>query len=453
MSKPAFRFCGAGYIRPNQVTQMFENPASDGPSNRGSAKYNLASRLDRFLVRTEPHLFKLHILMLAIFAVVVFGPLLSGNTSKGSEAGAISRVLLWGVWFPLLLLSVVALGRVWCGWLCPMGAASEWVSKIGRHRRIPRWLRWAGLPLASFILISILNEAFGADEKPGLTALMFGSLFLAALTFGFLFERGKRVWCRHACPIGMILGVAARFSPVSLQPKRPMAGREGYAERTICPAKIDLKRKTESQHCIACLRCLTPDSNGGLGIVFRGPCSEIAAVATGNPSLTEVIFLFSSIGISLAVQSEDLPALARLSQACGIGSGALATAFLVTVVATLIVGILSAASAGAARLLSRGNPKTSWRPGFYRIGYSFAPVALAALLFSMGDVAFESLEELGMSGNAVGAIKSVILIGALLGSVSIYRKCGERAAWLPIPKECDGLPESDSPALSKGLVA
>ena len=145
-------------------------------------------------------------------------------------------------------VSAVLAGRAWCGLLCPMGAATEWMSRIGLNRAIPAWLKWSGLPLASFVVISLLNEATGTDDDPVALAILFGSLLFVAITVGFLFGRDKRAWCRHACPIGMTLGLSARLSGVSFEPKRQRAGGEHYTEKTVCPTMIDLKRKTETRH-------------------------------------------------------------------------------------------------------------------------------------------------------------------------------------------------------------
>ena len=57
----------------------------------------------------------------------------------------------WGVWWPFVLLSIVAAGRTWCGLFCPEGTLTEWASRHGKGKAIPRWVRWSGWPLTASV--------------------------------------------------------------------------------------------------------------------------------------------------------------------------------------------------------------------------------------------------------------------------------------------------------------
>lgn len=402
---------------------MFSFRAREDQCASSVAAPTRAARVERLLARFRPHLLKAQVLMLLLFLGILLTPLLVGETAFGpgpfEDVGAIAGLLLWGVWLPAVLVSAVLAGRAWCGLLCPMGAATEWMSRIGLNRPIPGWLKWSGLPLASFLVISLLNEATGADDDPVALAILFGSLFFVAITVGFLFGRDKRAWCRHACPIGMTLGLSARLSGVSFEPKHQRAGGEHYTEKTVCPTMIDLKRKTETRHCLVCAKCIAPDARGGLRIAFRRLGTEIKAVARSNPSLVEVLFLFSAIGIATGVTLEDLPAVDAWRHGGTLGQGFLATLAYFAVITAAVVAVLSGVAAIAAAGLARGRIATAWRGWFFRLGYGIAPLAIASLLFCMCAVAFEGLAALGIAAEAISVLKAVIVLGALSWSGAI----------------------------------
>jgi polyferredoxin len=215
--------------------------------------------------------------------------------------GETTRFLIWTLWFPLVFLSVLVTGRSWCGVLCPMGAASEWMNGIGLKRPAPAWLRWEGTPIATFVIVTILGQTVGVRDYPSAILEVFGVTLLAALAIGYVYGQGqrKRAWCRHACPIGLLLGVFSRLGPVDLVPKRPEPGGDAYDARGLCPTMIDLRRKTESRHCVMCARCVSPQKAGGLALRLRIPGTELAEIARHHPAMSEIWFLFLGTGIAL----------------------------------------------------------------------------------------------------------------------------------------------------------
>jgi polyferredoxin len=63
--------------------------------------------------------------MAAVFALVGY-QLLAGPASEHDNLGS---ALMWVVWWPLLPIVIVVLGRFWCA-ICPFATLSDWVRTI-----------------------------------------------------------------------------------------------------------------------------------------------------------------------------------------------------------------------------------------------------------------------------------------------------------------------------------
>src|SRR5680860_849510 len=151
------------------------------------------------------------LLFLAVLVVPVYLPESSEQATFLDDGRVLANYLLWGVWFPLVFFSVVVTGRSWCGFLCPMGAASELANRYGLKMQTPAWIRWPGTPILSFIVITLLGQTTGVRDHPEAALKMFGGTFVLAIIAGWLWGRNKRVWCRHLCPIGLLLGGVLPF--------------------------------------------------------------------------------------------------------------------------------------------------------------------------------------------------------------------------------------------------
>ena len=119
----------------------------------------LAARVEAAGVWLRPWLPWVHAVMFVLFVGLLVGPVVIPQSDLANQLAGLSNTLIWGIWFPLVFLSVLVSGRSWCGLLCPMGAASQWLNSIGPQRAIPGWLRWEGTPVVSFILITILGQS------------------------------------------------------------------------------------------------------------------------------------------------------------------------------------------------------------------------------------------------------------------------------------------------------
>ncbi len=196
-----------------------------------------------------------------------FDPLLGLTTALAS------RTIFTAFWLALItLLLTLILGRVFCGWVCPLGAVHQFFSFIFKKTRLHKPKRWgrSGLEFKYFILLLVLITALLAVDLVGyldpfsflyrsfITAVIpwfakinnlllafvykinLASLgdgwnqFLAKLALNQVFQQGfflgllfllaitlnlvrERFWCRFLCPLGALLALFGRWSILRLR--------------------------------------------------------------------------------------------------------------------------------------------------------------------------------------------------------------------------------------------
>lgn len=211
----------------------------------------------------------------------------------------------------ITIIITILLGRVFCGWICPLGTSNNIVGSLkSRHNKDSRnWnrvkyyilifflttsllsLQIVGLmdplsllirslsislyPQINYVIRAIFDTLYVTDIK-GLvyisetiysllkkTVLSFqqplyqqsafiGMLFLVILGLNLL---EKRLWCRYLCPLGALLGILSRYSLL----KRSVS--EGCTSCGIC-AKVcqgnadpDKKDGWKDNECYYCFNC------------------------------------------------------------------------------------------------------------------------------------------------------------------------------------------------------
>jgi polyferredoxin len=431
------------------------------------------AHVETWFVRYRDQLVWVHATMFVVFLVLLFLPLFLSEPGEQDTAlshfTVLANYLMWGLWFPLVFLSVIFTGRSWCGLLCPMGAASEWANKKGLQRPIPAWLRWEGTPVVSFIFITTLGQTVGVRDHPEAIAEVFGGTMLLAIIIGFLYGRNKRAWCRHACPIGLLLGVFSRIGAVQFAPKRPKPGSDTYTEKGICPTMIDIPRKEESRHCIECFRCVNPKAKGGLALLTRRPGLEVENIRDHNPNMAEIWFFFLGTGSALGgflwlvlpLYQQWRTQLATWfidNELYWIGDSG--PWWLMSVhperreVFTwldfiMIVGFMSLCAIALAAVLWSTTHICAWLAGktggdrtqkqrFVELGYQYAPVAMVSLIVGLGGELFEPLRHLGMDSQGIGLLKATLFVLSLLWSLFLgYRILGRQGValqkrWIPL---------------------
>lgn len=415
---------------------------------------DIAKTIESLFVRNRDRFGYIHFGMFMAFLVLVLIPPLlplpSDEATIWNNFTQLARFVLWGLWFPLVFLSVILLGRLWCGLFCPQGALSEYAGKRGLNRPLPRWMCKEWMPIVSFIFITTLGQLVGVRDYALPTMELLGGTMVMATLVGFLYRSGRRTWCRYLCPIGPLLGIFSRLGMVSFERN----GRDGRG--CICPTFINISTKTASYNCIECFRCVSSDTSHSLHLKIRHPGLEIEEIKNREPNIWEVLFLFLSIGLALGAFHWQVNRFyIHYKQALGgwlldmglgdfIGKGgpwwimvnspevgevfnwldfiSISTFMLGSMI--VITGILFLLTTTSALILRE---KENLLATITRLGYLYAPVALVSIVLGLGLILFQSLVNFGLGRETVRVIQGTLFAGG--GVWSIYLAIRLQGGW------------------------
>ncbi|MBK6286416.1 MAG: 4Fe-4S binding protein [Pseudomonadales bacterium] len=210
-----------------------------------------------------------------------------------------AQFIFWGIWWPFVMLSMMLLGRVWCGVFCPEGALTEWASRRGLGRAIPRWMRWSGWPFVAFAMTTIYGQLVSVYEYPKAALLVLGGSTVAAMIVGFIYGRGKRVWCRHLCPANGVFAILSRLAPIHLHVDRDAWRAAPHRIAAVdCAPLINIRKMTGNSACHMCGRCSGHRDAVTLGL--RSPNQELLTLPAHEVTRWEVATLvFGVLGIAI----------------------------------------------------------------------------------------------------------------------------------------------------------
>jgi MauM/NapG family ferredoxin protein len=220
------------------------------------------------------------------------------------------------LWALAIVGLTVLFGRVFCGWICPVGTLHQLVSWATRRlRRGPaivsnRWrrhFRWKYFVLAALLGAAVVGtlqvdlldplslglrslasgvlpavSALGSILGPGngLRARVYQGAWLTAAIFLALLAANvfvARWWCRALCPLGALLGLAARPAVWRIR-----VDPDTCTHCNKCAVDCQGADEPFAQHrvseCHGCLNCIAACPEGA--ITFR-PLAPVAMPAGG----------------------------------------------------------------------------------------------------------------------------------------------------------------------------
>jgi cytochrome c oxidase assembly factor CtaG/ferredoxin len=255
----------------NSVTRSPRQPVT-----RSSFDLLRVPLLGRFLKWRHAR-FAMQLPLMALAGVVILDGL------HGPEVGAVNLagVLPWIHWRGLVILSLLALGNVFCmacPFMLPRTLARRW---LPQGRSWPRWLRSKWLAVALLAVFLWSYEAFALWDSPWWTAWIAVGYFVAAVVIDGFF-RGA-AFCKYVCPIGQFNFVQSLVSPLEVkivdpnlctkcQTKDCIRGRDGIPG---CELNLFQPRKASNMDCTFCLDCIHACPHDNIGILAQPPAREL----------------------------------------------------------------------------------------------------------------------------------------------------------------------------------
>jgi polyferredoxin len=170
--------------------------------------------------------------------------------------------------------------KSFCGWLCPVGTASEYLWRLGqqtfgRNFRLPRKLD-VGLRSLKYLLLGLFLYAVGSMSVEAIRAFLegpygivddvkmlnffrylglTGGIVVALLVVASVFV--QNFWCRYLCPYGALMGLVSLASPLRIRREASLCIDCGKCAKA-CPSALPVDKlvRIQSAECIGCLECV-----------------------------------------------------------------------------------------------------------------------------------------------------------------------------------------------------
>jgi ferredoxin-type protein NapH len=206
-------------------------------------------------------------------AIGLTDPVILLQSLVGGHALATTAIVGAGT---VLAFYVLAGGRAYCSWVCPINIVTDWAFWLRTRLGIP--VAWqpkkaTRLWLLGVVLaVSAVTGTIAWELVNPITLLHRGLVFGLGLAWlvvlaVFLFDLAvsRRGWCSYICPVGAFYGLAGKASLVRVNARR----------RQACTDCGDCYRVCPEPHVL--VPALKPESPVGSIVVKSGDCTNCGA--------------------------------------------------------------------------------------------------------------------------------------------------------------------------------
>lgn len=235
------------------------------------------------LFRSSVFPLALQLLTLATFVLLIACGLAADTDdmklAKQLRNTNLANLIVWSYWWPLIVLSAIFLGRVWC-MVCPMELLTSLAARVGLKRSSPGLLRSGWVITLFYVLILFVGiQTLAIHRIPFRMGLYMLMLLAAAVVVGLLFKRNA--FCAYVCPVGHLLGLYARLAPLGWGVRDKAlcrdckdhsciaAGNAYQFQGRSCGVDLTPANLDDNMACLLCGQCLKACDRNNPGVEGR----------------------------------------------------------------------------------------------------------------------------------------------------------------------------------------
>ena len=190
-----------------------------------------------------------------------------------------------------MLISFILFGTFWCGWLCPFGNLSYFISRIGqtlfptiqieipeRYDRLLRYLKYLFLILFVYVIFSKKLDYFFGDHMDMYFSTGFTTAFIKFKKYAILLIPLliPRFFCKYLCFQKGAYNIINRLLPFTAIRRDDSKCIQCSRCDKTCPMGIDISgcNDIKGRDCLGCFSCLDksvcPEKANALSFVVLG---------------------------------------------------------------------------------------------------------------------------------------------------------------------------------------
>ncbi|EHP87756.1 4Fe-4S binding protein [Methanotorris formicicus] len=214
--------------------------------------------------------FFIYFVSLSSFCLCFFG-VIEKFILKGTVGQLIVKLIV------IVLLTLI-LGRIFCGWMCPLGFLFELSyklrAKLFKTKKLPTvnekihnkliYLKYIILIASLILTYHFLTYAFCQVCPIGFLTNLYGTVisFIILIIFIIASFFIPMAFCRYFCPLGAFLSI------FSIKPLFQLKTNNNCVRCKLCefkcPMQIKITEKIDQKECIRCFECKSACRKGDL---------------------------------------------------------------------------------------------------------------------------------------------------------------------------------------------